>query len=333
MRNTRFVHFFRHLNFSAIKEIVARSGQQRLPGLAAEIAFNSVLAMFPAIVVLLSVVGMVGSSQKTLTSLSEQLVRYAPQEVLDIIESFVRELSPASSQGLLSISFVVAIWLASGAISSTMSALDQIHQVPGTLIRPFWKAKLISLGLTVGTILLLVVASLMVFISDLIVRLVVTQGDQLVENIAKRSNFMEPGVLTLWSRLSTPIALGMVALAFAFLYCFGPSRRLRGTPILPGAILATLFWAIFSGGFRLYVANFGNYNRVYGAVGAIVVLLLWLQLGALTMLIGAQLNVTVGEQMHRSRMQRERSLAYITQHGKENAAKNQYPKKNPRYEA
>lgn len=333
MRNTRFVRFFRHLNFSAIREIIARSAEQRLPGLSAEIAFNSILAMFPAIVVLLTVVGMVGSSQKTLENLSEQLVKYAPQEVLDIIEGFVRELSPASSQGLLSISFVVAIWVASGAISSTMSALDQIHQVPRPLTRPFWKAKLISLGLTFGTILLLVVASVMVFVSDLLVRLVVTQGDQLVENIAKRPNFMEPGVLTLWSRLSMPIALGMVALAFAFIYRFGPSQRLRGTPILPGAILATIFWALFSGIFRLYVSNFGNYNRVYGAVGALVVLLLWLQLGALTMLIGAQLNVTVGERMQRSRLQRARSLTYVAYHGEENAGKNQYPEKGTRKEA
>lgn len=333
MRNTRFVRFFRHLNWSAIKEIFARSGQQRLPGLAAEIAFNSILAMFPAIVVLLTVVGMVGSSQQTLTSLSAQLVKYAPQEVLDIIESFVRELSLASNQGLLSISFVVAIWVASGAISSTMSALDQIHQVPLALMRPFWKAKLVSLGLTVGTIVLLVAASVMVFVTELLVKLFVTQGDQLVENLARRSNLMEPGVLMVWSRLSLPISLGMVALAFAFIYRFGPSRRLRGTPLIPGAILATVFWALFSGIFRLYVVNFGNYNRVYGAVGAIVVLLLWLQLGALTMLLGAQLNVTVGERMRRSQINRERSLAYITQHRQENTGKNQYPEKSSRNEA
>lgn len=333
MRNTRFVRFFGHLNWSAIQEIVVRSGQQRLPGLSAEIAFNSVLAMFPAIVVLLTVVGMVGSSQQTLTSLSAQLVKYAPQEVLEIIDSFVRELSPASSQGLLSISFVVAIWVASGAVSSTMSALDQIHQVPRPLLRPFWQAKLVSLGLTVGTIILLVAASLMVFVTDLAVRLFVTQGDQLVENLARRSNLMEPSVLTLWSRLSLPIALSMVTLAFAFIYRFGPSRRLRGTPLLPGAMLATLFWALFSGIFRLYVANFGNYNRVYGAVGAIVVLLLWLQLGALTMLIGAQLNVTIGARMRWSQLQRERSLADIAQHRQQNTGKNQYPEHPSRNEA
>lgn len=310
-----------------------RSGRQRLPGLAAEIAFNSILAMFPAIVVLLTIVGMVGSSQKTLENLSGQLVQYAPQQVLDIVKSFVQELSPASSRGLLSISFVIAVWVASGAIGSAMSALDQIYRVHPREIRPFWKAKLVAIGLTFGTILLLVVASVTVFVSDFLVRLVATQSAQIVESIAKHPNFMEPGVLMLWSRLSMPIALGLVALAFAFIYRFGPSRRLKGTPILPGAILATLFWAMFSGIFRLYVANFGNYNRVYGAVGAIVVLLVWLQLGALTMLIGAQLNVIVGEKMYRDRIHKERSLAYVADYREENASENQYPENRTRNEA
>lgn len=333
MRNTRFVRFFRYLNVSTIKEIIARAIQHRLPGLAAEIAFNSILAMFPAIVVLLTIVGMVGSSQQSLRNLSTQLIQYAPQEVLGIIESFVRELSPASSQGLLSVSFVAAIWIASGAVSSTMNALDHIHRVPPKFIRPFWKAKLISLGLTFGTILLLVAASVMVFVSDFLVKLLATQGEQIVETISKRPGFIEPGVLMLWSHLSTPIALGMVALAFAFIYRFGPSRRLKGSPILPGAILATLFWALFSGIFRLYVSNFGNYNRVYGAVGAIVVLLLWLQLGALTLLIGAQLNVIVGEKMQRQRQNEVRSLTYIADDRQDNTDKNQYPKKGTRNEA
>lgn len=337
MRRTRFFRFFRYLNLATFKETIARAGQQRLPGLAAEIAFNSVLAMFPAIVALLTVVGMVGSSQKTLENLSEQLIQYAPVEVLEIVKSFVQELSLGSSQGLLSISFIAAIWIASGAASSTINALDQIHRVPPHQTRPFWKAKLVSLGLTFGTILLLVAASLMVFVSDLLIKLVATQGDQIVETIAKRPGVMEPGVLTLWSRLTTPIALGMVAVAFAFIYRFGPSRRLRGTPLLPGAILATLFWALFSGVFRLYVSNFGNYNRVYGAVGAIIVLLVWLQLGALTMLIGAQLNVTVGDAMQKHAAQKqlatERSLSYIAQNRQENTGENQHPKNRSRHKA
>lgn len=329
MQKPRFLHFFQHLNLAVIKEVIVRAGKQRLPGLAAEIAFNSMLAMFPAIVAMLTIIGIVGSSERIFKELMFQLSRIAPVEVLNLINSFVEAISPASNRGLLSISFVAAVWVASGAISSTMIALDQIHQIPHHYARPFWKTKLVSLVLTIGTILLLATASITFFVSDWIVKGLIIHSDQIVETFSKHSNSLTPQLLTLWYRLNMPIALIMVALAFAFIYRFGPSRWRRGTPILPGAILATVFWAIFSTGFRLYVSNFGSFNRIYGAVGAIIVLLIWLQSSALMMLIGAQLNVTVGKAIH----QKRRSLADTTQHGQQDTRKNQHPQYNPRHKA
>jgi membrane protein len=108
---------------------------------------------------------------------------------------------------------------------------------------------------------------------------------------------VESLLLNIWQILSWLVALGIVATAFAFIYRFGPSRWLPGTPILPGAILAALSWAGVSALFKLYVSNFGHYNKVYGAVGAVIVLMLWLYLSALIMLFGDQLNATVGEVM------------------------------------
>jgi membrane protein len=182
----------------------------------------------------------------------------------------------------------LAIWVSSGALSAAMNALDQIHEIPIKKARPFWKAKLISLGLTIGSIFLLVTASFLVFISDFIIRIVVHQSGASV-------------LLTLWRLLTWPLALGIVATACAFIYRFGPSRWTHGTPIMPGAILAALSWAILSALFRLYVENFGNYNKVYGAVGAVIVLLLWLQMSSFVLLLGDQLNVTVGDTMQQSR--------------------------------
>jgi membrane protein len=80
-------------------------------------------------------------------------------------------------------------------------------------------------------------------------------------------------------------------------YRYGPSKCKTNTPLIPGAILAAIFWAIVSAIFRLYVRNFGNYNKVYGAVGAVIVLMLWLWMSAFVLLVGYQLNVTVGEEM------------------------------------
>jgi membrane protein len=97
--------------------------------------------------------------------------------------------------------------------------------------------------------------------------------------------------------LRWPLALGIVAAAFGFIYRYGPSVWNSGTPMMPGAILAAVFWAVLSALFRIYVANFGNYNKVYGAVGTVIVLMLWLWMSAAVMLVGDQLNVTVGEDM------------------------------------
>ncbi|HEY9846392.1 MAG TPA: YihY/virulence factor BrkB family protein, partial [Candidatus Caenarcaniphilales bacterium] len=128
--------------------------------------------------------------------------------------------------------------------------------------------------------------------------------DQIIRRVASQSGDFETGLLEVWQLFSWPLALGMIAIAAAFIYRYGPSHWRSGTPILPGAILAALLWATVSGLFRLYVSRFGNYNQAYGAVGAVIVLLLWLYLSALSLLIGAQLNVTIGASMGLSKGKR-----------------------------
>jgi membrane protein len=295
MRSPRFVRFFQHLNWATLKTIFQQAGQRRLMGLSAEMAYNAMLALFPAILAVLTAIGLFQSPKSAFEGIAAKLSEVAPQEVLFLIEGFVQEISLSHNQGLFSISFIAAIWASSGALSAAMTALDQIHEIPQAQVRPFWKAKLVSLALTIGTIVLLITASFVVFISDLIVQLLV-----------RESGLWE--VLSFWRLLSWPLALGIVSIASGFVYRYGPSRWVPGTPIMPGAILAAVLWAIVSAGFRLYVANFGNYNRAYGAVGAVIVLMLWLYVTSLVLLIGDQLNVTVGDTMrHKTKGKKEAS--------------------------
>jgi membrane protein len=287
MAQPRFISFFRHLNWRTLKKTFARTIERRLLGLASEIAFNAMLSLFPAILALLTAIGLLAESlQDTFRKMAVQLSQVAPKEVLSLISDFAAtEIANSKNSGLFSLSFVLAIWTASGAISTAMTAFDQIHQIPPHHLRPFWKAKLISLGLTVGTILLLMLACFLVFISDLLLGMVVNKNSSL--------DFL----LHLWQLLLWPLALGMVASAFSMIYRYGPSLWNPGKPLIPGAVLAAIFWAILSALFRLYVVNFGNYNKVYGAVGAVIVLMLWLWMSAFVLLVGDQLNVTVGENM------------------------------------
>ncbi|MEH2415937.1 YihY/virulence factor BrkB family protein [Nostoc sp.] len=287
MSKPRFLRFFRHLNWRTLKKTFARTIQRRLFGLASEIAFNAMLSLFPAILAVITAIGLLAESlQATFKKLADQLSQVLPEQALDLIRDFTTtEITNSKNSSLFSLSFLLAIWTASGAVSTAMTALDQIHQIPPAKMRPFWKAKLVSLGLTVGTMLLLVSASLLVFTSDLLLGMVVRENGSLIF------------LVHLWQLLRWPLALGIVAIAFGFVYRYGPSQWNSGTPMMPGAILAAVFWAILSAIFRLYVANFGNYNKVYGAVGAVIVLMLWLSMSAAVLLIGDQLNVTVGEDM------------------------------------
>jgi membrane protein len=287
MLKPRFVRFFRHLNWRTLKKTFARTIERRLLGLAAEIAFNAMLSLFPAILAVLTAIGLLAESlQDTFKQMAALLSHIAPEEAIALIRDFAsREIAHSKNSRLFSLSFAIAIWTASGAISTAMTAFDQIHQIPPQKTRPFWKAKPISLGLTVGTILLLMLASFFVFVSDLLLAIAVYEHNSLI--------FLQH----LWQLLRWPLSLGIVATAFSFIYRYGPSVWNSGTPIMPGAVLAAIFWAILSALFRLYVANFGNYNKVYGAVGTVIVLMLWLWMSAAVLLIGDQLNVIVGEDM------------------------------------
>lgn len=285
MFKTRFVRFFRHVTWATLRTTFTRVGERRLLGLSAEIAYNSILSLFPAILAVLTAISLFQKSlQSTFRQIALQLSTVAPDEALALIRDFAQEITQNRNRGLFSISFVAAIWIASGALNTVMTALDQIHQIPSQQTRPFWKAKLISLGLTIGSILLLVLASFLVFISDLVLEFFVRESGLYF-------------LLFIWQVLSWSLALGVVSSAFAFIYRYGPSRWDAGTPMMPGAILAAISWAILSGLFRMYVANFGNYNQAYGAIGAVIVLMLWLYMSAAVLLVGDQLNVCVGEAM------------------------------------
>lgn len=302
MRFARFIRFFRHLSWMTLRETAIRVGQRRLTGLSAEMAYNAMLALFPAILAILTAIGLFEVVQAPIQQLGDRLGEVAPTEALFLIDEFIKEVSQSQNQGLFSISFVAAIWTASGAMSAAMTALDQIHQIPLDQVRPFWKSKLISIALTLGSILLLITASLLIVISDLTVQLVAEQ----IQGLARI-------ILAVWRLLSWPIALGIVASAFAFIYRYGPSRWRHGTPILPGAMIAAVFWAVLSSLFRLYVTNFGNYNKAYGAVGTVIVLMLWLYLSSLVILVGDQLNATVGEAMEKKRTDASLEVSEVSQ--------------------
>ncbi|MEC4983884.1 MAG: YihY/virulence factor BrkB family protein [Oscillatoria sp. PMC 1068.18] len=302
MRPAHFFGFFQHFNWRTLKKTFSRATERRLSGLSAEMAYNATLALFPAILAIMTAVGLFEDSlQSTLREKVSDYQEIVPDLAWQLLRDFVEGITKRRNKSLFSISFVAAIWISSGALSVAMNALDQIHQIPRQVRRPYWQGKLISIILTMAAIALLVLASFLIFISDLLMEAT------LAPNVA----FL---LLKIWYLLRWPVALAIVALTFAFIYRFGVSRWQHGRPILPGAMLAAFSWAGLSALFRLYVANFANYNKIYGAVGAVIVLMVWLHMSSLVMLIGDQLNAVVGEEMDKKKkkliaMQAEQLMA------------------------
>ncbi len=282
----RFFRFFKYLNVEVLSNVIRRSGEHRLSGLSAEIAYSAIFALFPAILTVVSAIGLLDLPESYVRAFVHRTSAVVPDEALALIQSFIQTLRTSKNQGLFSLSFIASIWTASSVLGAAMAALDQIHPASQKRVRPFWKAKLVSLSLSLGTFLLLVSALMLLIISDITVR-----------SLAYQSGSLAHSLIHLWHLLSLPIALGIVALALGFIYRYGVTDWRRGTPIMPGAILATLLWAILSGLLRLYVAHFGNYNQAYGAIGAVIILLLWLYLSAFAMLLGGELNMVVGQAM------------------------------------
>ncbi len=313
-----WIRFFTYLRWPVLRRTVDRIIQQRLNGLATEMAYGSVLALFPAIIALFTAVGLFENSLQTLlrdilnpfvqvgdASLQAVLQNAAyslrivmPDLMWELLGNFVAEITGRKNGGLFSISFIAAVWIASSALCTAMNAFDQIHRIPRRLRRPFWQARGVAVLLTIASILLLAIAAFFILIGNQLIAATLNTVESFSIYRVQEGTYL---LLRLWGTLNLPLVMGLVVIAFVLLYRLGPSRWHQGMPLLPGAMLAALSWLGISWLFRLYVDNFGAYNRVYGAVGTVIVLLLWLQLSSLVILVGSQLNVTVGEAMRADR--------------------------------
>ncbi|MGA1264778.1 MAG: YihY/virulence factor BrkB family protein [Prochlorothrix sp.] len=284
----------RYLNVSTCKQVTCAVMRQRLPGLAAEIAYNATLSLFPTILALLSAMRALDLSRPALRNLAVRFANLAPLEVVDLIRGFVDLERPPGR--LFQISFVLALWVSSSAIAASMAALDQIQETPRADRRPFWKSRSIAILLSLGTMIFYVVSSLLIFSSEF-----------LIQELSLYAGRGRTILLGIWWMLNWPIALALVTIAFACLYRFGPSRRNTQMPIFLGAFLAAIAWLGVSYCFRYYLHNFGSYDQAYGTLATAIILMFWLDLCALIMLIGYQLNVTVGSKMARSEQSRSDS--------------------------
>jgi membrane protein len=262
---------------AAIKRTVSEFRRDDLTDLAAALTYYGVLAIFPALIALVSILGLVGHSATQ--PLIENLGKVAPGPSKTIFTSAIQNLQ--KSQGTAGIVFVVgllaALWSASSYVAAFMRASNTIYDVEEG--RPIWKTVPVRLAVTLVLVVLLALSA---------VAVVLTGG------LAKQVGGVigvGSSAVAIWDIAKWPALLFVVSLMFAILYWAAPNVSHPGFRWLsPGGILAVVVWLLASALFALYVASFSSYNKTYGALAAVVVFLVWLWISNIAVLLGAEFN-------------------------------------------
>jgi membrane protein len=203
---------------------------------------------------------------------------FAPPDVLTFLEAQLTRISNADSGGILTIGFLGALWSSSAALVAIVGSLNRAYDIEEG--RPWWKVRLTAIGLTIAlTVFLLISFTL------------ITLGPTVAEHLASSLGLGAAFEWT-WKIVQWPIAFLLVTTAVGLVYYFAPDAEQEWVWITPGAVLATLLWVVTSLLFKIYVANFADYNA-YGAVGGVIVLMLWFYISGLAILVGAEMNAEI----------------------------------------
>ena len=263
--------------FGVLGRTVRAFSADNLTDWAAALTYYGILAIFPALIVLVSVLGLIGSSATK--PLIDNLGTVAPGPAKQIFTSAITNLQ--KSQGAAGVLFVAgllgALWSASGYVAAFMRASNAIYDVPEG--RPIWTTAPVRIGVTLVLVVLLSVSA---------VAVVFTGG------LAKQAgNVLGVGqsAIDAWDIAKWPVLLIVISLMFAILYWAAPNVRQPGFRwISPGGLVAVVVWIVASAAFAFYVANFGSYNKTYGALGGIIIFLVWLWISNIAVLLGAEFN-------------------------------------------
>ena len=260
----------------ALKRTVKAFKEDQLPIWAAALTYFGVLAIFPALLVVVSALGLIGDS--VTDSLLQNLEEVAPGPAQEIVTDAIRNLQGAG--GASGVAFVIgiagAIWASSGYVNGFMSASNAIHDVDdaGSLT----KTLPVRIGLT---LVLMVLAGIIAFS--------VTLTGGLAKEVGDLVGVGDTAV-DIWGLAKWPVLLFLVSLLLAVLYWGAPNVKLPFRLFSPGALLAVLGWVVGSMAFAFYVSNFSAYNKTYGALAGPIVFLLWLWISNIFILLGAEFN-------------------------------------------
>ncbi|MGH2978514.1 MAG: YihY/virulence factor BrkB family protein [Solirubrobacterales bacterium] len=266
--------------WGVLKRTVREFREDNLTDWAAALTYYGILSIFPALLVAVSVLGLIGESATQ--PLLDNLSNVAPGPAQEIFTDAIQNLN--QSQGAAGILFVAglaaALWSASSYVGAFMRASNSIYEVEEG--RPFWKLRPVQIAITLVMMILLSIGAVAVVVTG-----------PLAEEVGNVIGLGDAAV-TAWDIAKWPVLVVLVSFMFTVLYWAAPNVKQPGFRWLtPGSVLAVVLWILASAAFALYVANFGSYNKTYGSLGGVIVFLVWLWISNVAVLLGAELDAEV----------------------------------------
>jgi membrane protein len=265
--------------FATVKRTVSEFSEDNMSDWAAALTYYSLLSLFPALIAMVSIIGLVGDPASTTRAITEMITKLGPSSAAETFAGPIKSItSNRSAAGILFIvGLATALWSASAYVGAFMRAANVIYETPEG--RPFWKLRPLQILVTLVMLLLLAAVALAVVLTGPVVTAV-------AEPLGIGST-----AVTIWDIAKWPVLLAVVVTMFAVLYYAAPNVKLAGFKwVTPGAILAIVVWLVASAAFAFYVANFGSYDKTYGALGGLVCLLVWFWISNVALLLGMELN-------------------------------------------
>lgn len=246
--------------------------------LAAQLAFYFFLALFPALLFLVSLISFL-PIHGLMDSITAMLSRVAPGDVITIVQDQILQIATDNNGGLLTLGMLGTVWSMSSGMDAIINTLNVAYDVQES--RPWWRTKLTAIALTLALAVFIVLSMTLVLVGP-------TLGEKMAEWFGLGAAFAFA-----WKIVQWPIVFSMVAFAVAIIYYYAPDAEQDWIWITPGSVLATLLWILISLGFKFYISNFTSYNATYGAIGGVIVLMLWFYVSGLAVIIGAELNAEI----------------------------------------
>lgn len=255
-----------------IHEVYIRSKDDEVPALAAQLTYYFILSLFPFLIFIITLVSYTPiASERALGSISEML----PPPIYNLVLNVIREVTLSPRKTFLSFGMITALWASSNGMNAVIRGLNKAYDTKET--RPYWKIRGLSVVSTAALALAIIISLGLLVFGE-------TMGEQLFEFTVFK---------TAWTALRLCFSFLFMIMVFSLLYMLVPNRRMTLKEVLPGSVFTTLGWILVSSLVSLYINNFAGFSRMYGSIGGVIALLVWLYWISIIIILGGELNASL----------------------------------------